>query len=390
MFGDHVHILDFALHMDETTPHIHERHVFDCENKYGELCPQQEKALEALGIPLPDPDKPRGRNNNRKMTFDLICRNLLFDVCRQYGLEIEEAPEYGGKKYLEKQEFIIQAQKEKIARQEQMIKEQEEKIMDNETLIDEVSEIAYEKLRGHWIMEMSEMIAAISAKSNEEIKSFLSRQKDTFRNSYGKFEEDRPRQCLFAGTTNTKQFLPFDRTGARRFLAIEVDSSKAEKHLLDNEEESRAYFDQLWAEAMVIFNSCKDKSSLLKLPKEMEEQIIDYRKQFMQEDTMAGQVQGWLDGYAGTYVCSRQIWKEAFNHYDGEPRKYETNEICQIMDTQIIGWKRGGYHRFSKEGFGTQRCWIREGKGETETVNQLDKDGFIKLTEGEQMKIPFD
>ena len=145
MFGDHVHILDFALHMDETTPHIHERHVFDCENKYGELCPQQEKALEALGIPLPDPDKPRGRNNKRKMTFDLICRNLLFDVCRQYGLEIEEAPEYGGKKYLEKQEFIIQAQKEKIARQEQMIKEQEEKIMDNETLIDEVSEIAYDK-----------------------------------------------------------------------------------------------------------------------------------------------------------------------------------------------------------------------------------------------------
>ena len=56
------------------------------------------------------------------MTFDLICRNLLFDVCRQYGLDIEEVPEYGGKKYLEKQEFIIQAQKEKIVRQEQMIK----------------------------------------------------------------------------------------------------------------------------------------------------------------------------------------------------------------------------------------------------------------------------
>ena len=145
MFGDHVHILDFALHMDETTPHIHERHVFDCENKYGELCPQQEKALEALGIPLPNPDKPRGRNNNRKMTFDLICRNLLLDICREQGSEIEEEPEYGGKKYLEKQEFIIQAQKEKIVRQEQKIKDQEEKIMDNETLIDEVAEIAYDK-----------------------------------------------------------------------------------------------------------------------------------------------------------------------------------------------------------------------------------------------------
>lgn len=248
----------------------------------------------------------------------------------------------------------------------------------------------YEKLRGHWIMEMSEMIAAISAKNNEEIKSFLSRQKDTFRNAYGKFEEDRPRQCLFAGTTNTRQFLPFDRTGARRFLPIEVDASRMEKHILDDEKESRAYFDQLWAEAMVIFNSCEDKGSLLKFSKEMEMQINEYRKQFMQEDTMAGQVQGWLDGYSGTYVCSRQIWKDAFNHYDGEPKKYETNEICQIMDTQIIGWKRGGYHRFSKEGYGTQRCWIREGKEETETVNEPDKDGFRKLTEGEQMELPFD
>ena len=36
-FGEHVHVLDWALHLDESTPHIHERHVFDCENKYGEV-----------------------------------------------------------------------------------------------------------------------------------------------------------------------------------------------------------------------------------------------------------------------------------------------------------------------------------------------------------------
>ena len=50
-FGEHVHVLDWALHLDESMPHIHERHVFDCQNRYGELCPQQEKALEELGIP---------------------------------------------------------------------------------------------------------------------------------------------------------------------------------------------------------------------------------------------------------------------------------------------------------------------------------------------------
>ncbi len=45
-FGDHVHILDWALHLDESTPYIHERHVFDCENRYGEIAPQQEEALK--------------------------------------------------------------------------------------------------------------------------------------------------------------------------------------------------------------------------------------------------------------------------------------------------------------------------------------------------------
>ena len=58
-FGDHIHILDWSLHLDEATPHIHERHVFDSENKYGEIAPQQEKTLELLGVPLPNPEKPK-------------------------------------------------------------------------------------------------------------------------------------------------------------------------------------------------------------------------------------------------------------------------------------------------------------------------------------------
>ena len=37
----------------------------------------------------------------------------------------------------------------------------------------------YRKLQGHWIIEMSEMIATANAKSIEEIKSFLSKQKET-------------------------------------------------------------------------------------------------------------------------------------------------------------------------------------------------------------------
>ncbi len=40
----------------------------------------------------------------------------------------------------------------------------------------------YRKLQGHWIIEMSEMIATANAKSIEEIKSFLSRQKGGLQN----------------------------------------------------------------------------------------------------------------------------------------------------------------------------------------------------------------
>ena len=125
------------------------------------------------------------------------------------------------------------------------------------------------------------MVAAVSAKSNEEIKSFLVRQKDTFRIPYQRYEEDRLRQCVFAGTTNTKEFFPFDWSGARRFLPIMIHAEKAEKHILDDEAEARAYFDQLWAEAMYLYCTAENPASLMKFSKEMESQISLYREQRM-------------------------------------------------------------------------------------------------------------
>ena len=144
-YGDHVHVLDWALHLDESTPHIHERHVFDCENKYGEVAPQQEKALEALGFDLPDPDKPLSRRNNRKITFDAACRKMLFEIAKRHGLELEEEAEYGNRKYLEKQDFILAKQKEQLAAQQNRLDELTLKVSDMETLLEDVSAAAYDK-----------------------------------------------------------------------------------------------------------------------------------------------------------------------------------------------------------------------------------------------------
>lgn len=89
-----VKVLNVALHMDEQgAPHIHERRAWVYTDKAGNLAISQNKSLEQMGVELPNPDKPRGRFNNRKQTFSKRCREHLLQICREHGLEIEEIPQ---------------------------------------------------------------------------------------------------------------------------------------------------------------------------------------------------------------------------------------------------------------------------------------------------------
>lgn len=127
-YGQFVHMLDWALHVDEATPHIHERHVFDAPNKYGEIAPQQDRALELLGFELPHPDQPKSKSNNRKMVFDATCRKQFLELCEEYGLSVDREAEYGGRKYLEKNDFIIQNQKNRLGKVNTELENQKEKL----------------------------------------------------------------------------------------------------------------------------------------------------------------------------------------------------------------------------------------------------------------------
>ena len=51
----------------------------------------------------------------------------------------------------------------------------------------------FAKLQGHWIIEMPEMLATSSAKSIEEIRAFVSRQKETYCTHYEAHSKDRLR-----------------------------------------------------------------------------------------------------------------------------------------------------------------------------------------------------
>lgn len=89
-----VKVLNVALHMDEQgAPHIHERRAWVYTDKDGNLAISQNKSLEQMGVELPNPNKPRSRFNNRKMTFSRICREHLLQICREHGLEIEDIPQ---------------------------------------------------------------------------------------------------------------------------------------------------------------------------------------------------------------------------------------------------------------------------------------------------------
>lgn len=81
-------VLDMALHVDEEgAPHIHMRKAWIYRDENGIESIAQNKALQAAGIPLPHPDKPAGRHNNRKQNFSAMERQALYEICRGYGLE---------------------------------------------------------------------------------------------------------------------------------------------------------------------------------------------------------------------------------------------------------------------------------------------------------------
>ena len=186
-------------------------------------------------------------------------------------------------------------------------------------------ENVFRKMQGHLIIELSEMIATASARSIEDIKSFISRQSDIYKVPYETQPKDRPRQCVFGGTSNAMDTLPLDRTGNRRFMPVMVYPERAECHILDNEALSREYIEQVWAEAMEIFRSEDFK---LMLGKESSDYLKEYQKQFMPEDADAGMILAFLDNFKGDRVCSKilddekasreyidQMWAEAMVIY---------------------------------------------------------------------------
>ena len=236
-------------------------------------------------------------------------------------------------------------------------------------------ENVYRKIQGHWFIEMAEMLATNSAKSIELIKSFLSRTKETYKIPYETHPEDRPRQCIFLGSSNNVNFLPYDTTGNRRFAPIPICAEKADRHPLDDEKECRDYIIHCWAEAMEIYRS-GDYS--LTFPKELDDDVRKMQTDYMPDDSTFGVIQNYLDTFNGEYVCAIQIYEEAFKlTYDPQKRSV-LQPINNVMNQGMPGWNpRAVTHKFRD--YGAQRAWHRQ--------KDDDSGGFYPISGDED--VPF-
>ena len=103
----------------------------------------------------------------------------------------------------------------------------------------------FQSLRGCWCAEFGELSAFDKADTNR-IKQVLTQVQDTYRASYGRHSGTYPRQVVFVGNTNKKEW-GFDETGMRRFLPVRCTDIQIDYVV--------AHRDQLWAEAVNRFRA---------------------------------------------------------------------------------------------------------------------------------------
>lgn len=84
-YKGHLFPLDGALHMEEQVPHIHFRYVFAGQDKDGNMIPNQNQALEAMGFQA----GKRTRYDNALIRFTDHLRETFYLECEKLGLQID-------------------------------------------------------------------------------------------------------------------------------------------------------------------------------------------------------------------------------------------------------------------------------------------------------------
>ena len=142
-WGDNLHLLDLAIHLDEGVAHCHLRMTFSALDKFGQRVPNQAQAFEAMGIQRPDPTTKEGKYNCPLITFSEIIRTEFYDLCEKRGIIIDREVKNPSQKHLSVLEYKCQQLEAAAAEQAQAIEaaqaEIEEVRAERDTLRDQNS-----------------------------------------------------------------------------------------------------------------------------------------------------------------------------------------------------------------------------------------------------------
>lgn len=236
---------------------------------------------------------------------------------------------------------------------------------------------AMEQILGNWIIEVSELTA--TKKSDiESVKQFISKTADEFRPAYGRHKIYAPRQCVFFGTTNDKEFLR-DKTGNRRFWVVDVGIIQPKLSLWNDFD-----VDQVWAEAVELYRNGENlylddnlekvaiekqlehleespKAGLIReylerlLPVNWEQMSIEERRRFIQDDDFGETAKGTV---VRDKVCIAEVWVELLNGNPGKISYADAREIGDVLRS-TPGWEEVSNLRFGKI-YGRQRGFRRK------------------------------
>lgn len=236
---------------------------------------------------------------------------------------------------------------------------------------------AFEQIQGVWLVEMGEL-AGLKKAEMETIKHFISKQEDRYRVAYGRRIDNFPRQCVFFGTTNNKDFL-HDPTGNRRFWPVDTMEAEPTKCVFTDLDDYE--IDQLWAEAVCLYKAGETRY----LDKGLEEQAYLKQTEHSEADERAGLIQKYLDtllpadwddmdlfkrrnflsgdelSAKGTVqrsrVCIAELWCELFGKPQADMSRYNTKDLHSIM-RGLKGWEESKFPVNIKN-YGRQRVYRR-------------------------------
>jgi putative DNA primase/helicase len=146
---------------------------------------------------------------------------------------------------------------------------------------------ALQILRRKWIAEFPE-IDGLSRHEQAAVKSYFSRQVDTYRASYGRGSKDYPRQTVFAATTNKSEWLT-DETGGTGRRMWPVRCIRGDVAL------ARMYRENFWAEAKARFE-CGEAWHIVD-PSLVEAERVEQDARF-RADPWEETISAWLVGAA--------------------------------------------------------------------------------------------